>query len=793
MQLGGIGTVRYRIERNESMLISCNLLKSYLSSDTLIDWLGIWELFTISSAEVERVEEKGKNTSGVIVAKVTNVAKNTPDVRLNLLTVDIGNREIQIITSATNAYIGMITACCPENGMVNGKRITKLEILGIMSEGVCVSEKDLGISQEHTLMIDLPKEYMVGRDIKEYINLDDIIVEIDNKSLTNRPDLWGHYGIAREIAAITGAKLNKLVDPIIKDTEDSVKTLTATVHSDAVNRYAAIKVSGLNQKLVDLNMKLMMHYCGYECSTLSDLVSTYTTLEYGLPVVVVNDDGIENISIKMHQDNEQNCIELNSDNLVVYANGNPIEVAGVCVLESSVATADCSSILIEVANYDATTIRKSSISLHNRNDMSIRHEKSLDPEMVLTSLYRCLQILQTLCPSACVSSNLVDVYKNKQKQRVITLSKKKLSSYLGFNMDDSMVVSILNSLDMDVIVEQDAYVVTIPTYRATKDIEQDADVIEEISRIYGYDNFEPQPLELQLDTMRHATSEYSIEYKVKEVLASKYNLHEVHSYIWYDDDFLKSIGADKSDCMAIVNKTSNRYIRDELGMSVLASTIYNARKYSRYGVFEIGTIYNSNIPKKQLCILLCDSAKMVGETYQHVKNIVYGLIRNLTNESVTFLKADAINSYMDNANVLNIYINELCIGQIGIVIPSITNRYAKTAAVVMAVIDFEKYLEIDVTSYDYQKPPKYPVVTLDYTISLKKNENYQMLENWLSNYSSPLLKSYNLIDSYDNGQKRKLTIRFKISHSDRTLRSEEIRGFAEELLSYLGRQFEVET
>lgn len=774
------------------MLISCNMLKKYFSSDTTIDWLGIWDIFTISSAEVEGIEEKGKDISGVIIAKVVDIARKVPDAKLNILTLDIGDDKIKIVTSAQNAYIGMVTACCPANGLINGNRIEKLSILGVESEGVCVSERDLGISQNHTNMLDLPKDYMIGSDIKKYIELEDIIVEIDNKSLTNRPDLWGHYGIAREISAITGWKIKDISLPDFENITVQKEYLVANINDVAVNRYTAIKVSSIHQNLMDLNMKLLMSYCGYECNTLAELVSTYVTLEYGLPIVIVKDDGINNITINMYSENDKGD-ELNSDNLVVYANGRPMEVAGVCVLNDFIANEDCESILIEVANYDAATIRKSSISIHNRNEKSIRHEKSLDPELTLISLYRCLQLLRIIDPSVYISSNLVDIYCNKQKERVIVLTKKKLSGYLGFEMDDSMVIKILKSLNMEARVNSDSYVITVPTYRATKDIEQDVDVIEEIARIYGYDNFYPQPLDLRLDTMLHTTSEYSVEYKVKEVLAMKYNLHEVHTYLWYDDEFLRSIGIDKSNCEIVVSKTSNCYIRDELGLSVLSSTISNARKRTRFGVFEIGTVYNANSPRKQLCIILCDSLKKIADTYQEVKNIVYGLVNVTTNEKTKFLKASANYSYIDNNTALNVYANEVCIGQIGIVVPSIINKYNKTAGIVIANIDFENYLKIDVLCRDYQKPSKYPMVSLDYTISMNRNKDYQELDRWLSKYSSPLIKSYKLIDTYDSGEKRKFTIRVTIAHDDRTLQSEEIRRFSEEIVSYIKNHFEVET
>ena len=777
------------------MLISCNLLNQFISSKQPIDWLNIWNKFTMTTAEVENVTLKGKDISGVVVARVEHIAKHPKESKYAILTLDIGDENnINVITSAQNAYVGMITACCVVGGKINEKCVEEVEFLGIKSEGVCLSEKELDISQNHSGIIDLPKQYSVGFDIKEYVNLEDIIVEIDNKSLTNRPDLWGHYGIAREIAALVNAELKEISITDIKEIMDThQENISVNICVDGVNRYTAIKVSGIHQKVTDINMKVILHYCGYECNTLTELVTNYVTLEFGLPIVALKGNDISNISIKMFEGNECNDLGITKNNLVVFSNEDPMEVAGVCTLEDYNVTDKCDCVIIEVANYDASVIRKNSILLHNRNESSIRHEKSLDPEMTVLALTRCLYLLRKVNGALDIDSNIVDIYPNKQEKNIIRLTRKKLRSYLGFEMDTEIVLNILKSLDMDVVAEDDSYIITVPTYRSTKDMGNDADVIEEITRVYGYDNLKPQPLKLNLEIKHDEIPEYLKEYELKRILAEKYNLHEVNTYIWYDDDFLKNAEIDKSYCEKIINKPTNNYIRDELGLSVLAATIKNAKKFSKYGIFEIGTVNVDDKVKRQLSIILCDSIKNASDCYMEMKNIVNGTISLMTNCNVRFAEDKSNNLYMDNNTVISIYVGDIYIGQIGIANLSITKKYHKTSMMVVANIELDKLNVIEKVCHEYCKPSKYPSVSLDYTISLTQNEKYQHLEDILSKYQSSLLKSYEIIDVYKKADERKITIRVIISRDDGTLKTEEIRGFSDNLVSYLKNHFKVES
>ena len=227
------------------MRISCNLINKFISYNQPIDWVNIWNKFTMTTAEVESIEQKGKSISDVVIAKVLAITAHPKNAKYVILTLDIGSKNINVITSANNAYVGMVTACCLVGGKINGKNVEETEFLGIKSEGICLSERELDISQDHSGIIDLPKQYSVGHNIKEYVNLEDIIVEIDNKSLTNRPDLWGHYGIAREIAALINAQLKEISTININDVIGLPnENLSVNVCSKSVNRYTAVKISG---------------------------------------------------------------------------------------------------------------------------------------------------------------------------------------------------------------------------------------------------------------------------------------------------------------------------------------------------------------------------------------------------------------------------------------------------------------------------------------------------------------------------------------------------------------------
>ena len=179
------------------MLISCNRLKHYVTNSDKIDWLNIWSKFTIRCAEIEGVKEVGNTFDGVVVAEIKECEEHPNSDHMHILKVDAGEKELtQVVCGAPNVRVGLKTAFVKVGGHIDGFEITARPLRGVDSYGMCCSGKELQISDNHEGILELPNEWKNGTDIKELLPIEDIIVEIDNKSLTNRPDLWGHYGIA---------------------------------------------------------------------------------------------------------------------------------------------------------------------------------------------------------------------------------------------------------------------------------------------------------------------------------------------------------------------------------------------------------------------------------------------------------------------------------------------------------------------------------------------------------------------------------------------------------------------
>ena len=239
------------------MLISCNRLKNYIKDSANIDFLTIWDKFSLMTAEVEGVNVKGKDVDGVVVAQILECEPVENSKKLHKLLVDNGKEKLQIICGAPNVRVGLKAPLVNVGGHVCGIKITTRKLAGLESFGMMCSAEELGFAEGCEGILELPDDFEVGRDIKDYLPLEDIIVEIDNKSLTNRPDLWGHYGIAREIAAITSHELLPLDLLNIKNDKED---LDIKIKNPLCLRYTGLKIANISKNETPLDMQIFL-YC----------------------------------------------------------------------------------------------------------------------------------------------------------------------------------------------------------------------------------------------------------------------------------------------------------------------------------------------------------------------------------------------------------------------------------------------------------------------------------------------------------------------------------------------------
>ena len=776
------------------MKISCNILKKHIKNSDDIDWLKVWDKFTIRTAEVEGIEIKGKNIDGLVIGQITKCEKHPESRKLHILTVDIGKEQLTVLCGAPNVALNQKVALIKVGGHIGDITITKKEIAGIESCGMCCAEDELGISDDHQGIMILPDSWEIGKDLKYYIpEMDDIIVEIDNKSLTNRPDLWGHYGIAREIAAITK---HELIPLELTKVNNNKQDLSISIKdSQKCYRYSGIKIGNIENNQTPLWMKIFLYYAGMRSISLIVDLTNYLMLELGQPMHAFDARVVKNIEVGCAKDNDTfktlDGVErkLTKDNLMIKNGNEYFGIAGVMGGLDSEILPDTKDLVLESANFEASNIRKTATALGLRTEASARYEKSLDPNLTITAIERFINLLQKENPNLEILSNLTDIYPNPLKPIKIKLYKQTINKYMDNPISDETIEEILKSLQFKVVAKKEYYEVEVPTFRATKDISIEADLIEEIARMYGYENFITEPLKLDLTFKEHENI-YDNEYEVKRYLATKYNLNEVHSYIWYKSSLLKELNINKEN-VKLIAKSEDNILRDDLALSLLEMAKNNFKYQNSINIFEIGTEIKNNEDCRSLSIILGNEESQVELMYNKAKEIVYSLLKDLKNHEVTFTKSESYQYYISDYS-LDINVSNNSIGQINIVHPKVVNQLSKKKAIVTINIDFKKYLAIPTNVIEYQEISKYPEVQLDYTIITGKENKYSELFTIINEFKSIIIKNYQLIDIYEDNYEKKYNIRYTIGANDRTLSQEDLADFKEKFIKHIKKNgFEI--
>ncbi len=768
------------------MKISCNILKKHIKNSDKIDFYSIWDTFTIRTAEVEGIELKGKNFDGVITAKIIECKPHPKSNKLSVLKVDNGKEELQIVCGAPNVKVGLIGALIQVGGHIDEIEIRARPLLGIDSYGMMCSGKELGISDDHSGIIELPSNTPLGVNIKEIFPIEDIIVEIDNKSLTNRPDLWGHYGIAREIAAITR---NELLPLELDDTKVNKKDLKIKINNpDLCYRYIGTKLDKIDNKITPLWMQIFLYYAGMRSINLIVDLTNYIMLELGQPMHAFDANIVDEIEIGLAYNGDQfttldgNARLLTNKDLMIKNGGKYFAVAGVMGGIDSEITDETNSIVLESASFEASTIRKTATSLGLRTEASSRYEKSLDPNLAMDGTKRFIKLLKDENPNLEFGSNITDVYPEVFKEKEVILEKALLYKYMNFEIEDSVVESILNLLSFKVKVLKDSFKVTVPTFRATKDVTIAADLIEEIARLYGYENFEEVPLNTDL-TFSNPETIYEQEYEVKEYLVNKYNFNEVHTYLWNQTAFLKTIEVNL-DNVKLMGKIEDSILRDDLSLSMLEVAYHNTKRYDQIRIFEIGTIIENGENKRTLSILLSDDVDNSKNIYNEAKSIAYNLIKAFKNHHAIFELAQS-KPYYHQELIQNIIVNKSVIGQIKVFNRSVSNKINKKKCFVVIDVNFDLYSEINKDNITYDEVSKYPVTNLDYTIISKRGEYYKEFEQIIAKFTSPIIINRELVDIYIDKEIKKITIRYTIGSKEKTLTSEELQDFKDKFIKFI--------
>lgn len=777
------------------MFLSMNWISDFVDLSG-IDKMDLIHRFSLSTAEVENeIFFKGSDIDGIVVAEIKEVAEHPESKKLHLLKVDAGDGKLtDVVCGAPNVRVGMKTAFAKVGAKIGEIEIAPRALAGYTSYGMCCSEKEIGISDDNSGIMDITDELANGTPIKQAYEVEDIIFEVDNKSLTNRPDLWGHYGIAREFSALAGRPL-KALDSVDLTKYDALPKIDMKIEDSLCQRYSCLQVENITKNVSPVNMRIRLFYCGMRSINLLADLTNYLMLEMGQPMHAFDSRKVEKLRIKRFDTpftfRTLDGVDRNIDeNTLMICNGDtPVAIAGIMGGLDSEIVDDTTTLTLESATFNAVSIRKSTVRLSHRTDASMRYEKCLDPEMTVPAIARFVKLLQDIDSGVTVVSSLTDEKAFEYDKVSLSFDKNFVDRYTGIEISNDTIVKTLESLGFGVELKDDNFTVAVPSWRATKDVTIKADIIEEITRIYGYDNFDIHTTQSPIYPVRPAT-EKTVEDKIKDILVKRFSLHEMHSYVWMYYDECKDLGIDIEDNVKLVNATNPNIevIRRSIIPTQLCQTKTNNTYAPSFGIFEVGRVVEGYKEdglcneKKKLAITLFSKTKSMQTLYFELRDMLATLAGDIKHLSLSYEAIEASHCYEHPKNLNAVILGGKNIGEIGIVHPSISKKIDKKANIVFAEIDVTAFSQAVPEAIKYEEPTKFPGIEIDLSFV---SDKFAPIGKAIENAKCALIKKTEVVDTYEDANGKSITSRITFAHPEKTLTREEVMNVVNGIIASL--------
>ncbi len=783
------------------MIISLEWISQYVDISNL-DPDSIANKLTMSCAEVEQLQEKNRRVNGVVVGEIVAISKISAHDQLLSVLVDCGDGKLTTVCGAANVEIGAKSAFARLGScLADGKYVSSARFGGVSSHGVLCSAKDLGFSEIHDGILDLPRSYKNGTHLNSLVPMRDTLIEIDNKSLTHRPDLWGHYGIAREIAAVFGRELLPL--PSVATTEyDDLPAYELRVEDRRNCRcYACVEIDNLKVEPSPLYIQWRLHALGQRTINLPVDLTNYVMFELGQPMHAFDADKFSRIGVAPFEQEgafmtldgiERNLLP---EDLIIWGDGRPVALAGIMGGINSEIEKQTTRLLLESANFKGSRIRRTASRLAVRTEASQRFEKDQPPANTIASIARYLHLAAECNPAQRVISRLTVAGDSDEKRRSIVLPLSYFNMKVGTVIPENSIVSILRSLGFSSSLKDHFLSVVPPTFRSREDVSLPEDIIEEVARVYGYDSIAPQMPDIAPQTILPDTR-VRREHQIRKLLTTSHGFTEIHTHAWFDDRWLSSIGFEPKKSLVLKNPTTEYLgrLRTTLIPNLLAVVSQNSQYRDDIRLFEIGRTFSvagdgKSIEKTHLGGMGSRQSrqKALQEHYCEVKAAIEDVFEIVIHESPSFRPLeDNHYPWQGVGECTDIILREKLVGNIGVLPSDSVRKIAPNAQIIWFEVDLT---DIDAPLYPHmklQEPSSYPGSCQDFSILCELSRGYRVLERILKQFRNPLVQSYEYVNMYQGSAIPKgygsYTFRYWIGHSDRNLEREEIEAFLEQFI-----------
>jgi phenylalanyl-tRNA synthetase beta chain len=758
------------------MRISFSWLKKHVAIPESLTPTELAEKLKLSTVEVEGVDYAGAHLDKIVVGKVLSAEKHPNADSLQVCQVDTGAETVTIVCGGSNVVPNMYVAVAQTGAKVrwHGEgeliELKPAKIRGVESNGMICGADEIGLAERFPKksekeIVDLGSlKVRAGEPLAKVLNLSDAIFEIDNKSLSNRPDLWGHYGLAREVAALTGRPLQPYKTTEIKKGK-GVDLKIKNTDTKACPRYMAVALSGvvvapsprwLEESLLSVGVRPINNVVDATNFVMLDLGQPLHAFDAsvvpGGEVIVRSAKHGEKITTL--DDKER---ELEEGMLLIAGKEKPLAIAGIMGGKDSGITGATTTVIIESAHFLAESIRKTSTKLGLRTDASARFEKSLDVTLPKIALERVVALIQEITPAAKVASVVVDEGVKTAPKVVLTMPSDFCEKKIGLSVPGNTVVAILSRLGFDAKEKKGMITVAVPSWR-TKDVSRAEDIVEEVLRVVGYSAVSASLPNFPI-TPPAVNTLSALSRTIRRILALELGYNETYNYSFVSASQIVKLGEDVKLSLELDNPLSKEkpLIRRSLVPNLLENIATNATRGS-VRLFEIGQVYTKEnpglralpqgdelLPRQDTWFGAVFMEKKNSNPFSDARRVVEALQKYVP---ITLAEARGLTPSQHPTRTASIRLRGETIGSIYEVHPQVRSAYGLEERVAVVEINLSTLVLSDaMVGTKYSPLSAYPTVKRDVAMVVKKDITHEMVQKALKN-ADPLLLKVELFDVY---------------------------------------------
>jgi phenylalanyl-tRNA synthetase beta chain len=797
------------------MRVSLNWLRDFVDLHLSVDHLS--ELLTMSGLEVESKEPLGRSLEGVVAGKILSFRRHPQaDKTLFLCDVDTGDGVVQVVCGAPNVKIGMMApVALPGTSLPGGMRVKESRIRGEISVGMLLAEDEMGLTDDHTGLMELPQDLQPGTSVPDALSLEDVAVEI---AITpNRADCASVIGIAREIAALTGQKLRR-PEIRFKESGRSIQSLTSVTIDDPVGcpRYAAGVILGVELKPSPFWIRYRLHVSGIRSISNVVDVTNFVLLELGQPLHAFDYDRLKENRIVVRRAGEGDIFttldgkthQLNQDNLMICDGRRPVALAGIMGGLNSEIYSESKNVLIESAFFDPVTIRRGSKRLGISTEASYRFERGVDIDGVVTALRRSLMLISDLAGGEVVK-DIIDNYPRPRRIPLIDLRVEKANRFLGTDLTKEAMAKFLAALEMEVeTAEHNLLQVRPPAFRV--DITRDWDLMEEVARLQGYERI-PVTFPPIKPSEEVNPPEVVLGHRIKEVMVGM-GFTEVISYSFISPEAADQLQAgEKSPLRAFVSllnplTADQSVMRTSLIPGLMAALKTNfAYEEKHLKLFEWGRVFfaksTAELPDEKFSL----ASVMTGFAtrkewyvderpvdFYDIKGSLEVLLKALGFSACTFKRGGTPSWYKPDS-VAQVLFGEIVLGTVGELSSEVLKKFdiGEARAYVFELDGTVLLNHLDRTRA-FLPFTKFPAVLRDVSLVVKRDVESAAVREIIEREGGELVGSVTLFDVYEGGKiapsEKALAFRIRYRSKEATLDGRDINKLHESIVEQVGKE-----